>query len=105
MSWLPYVDLAYELDTEARTGAGLDWDRGDQGGNRQRGARAMRQRDKLKSEGGVSRCFGCVGQGFGMSQSDDVRYLESLLARLRAWWRRRRAGQPDQPRTNDQSQQ
>lgn len=32
-----------------------------------------------------------------MTQSDDVRYLKTILARLRAWWRRRSrdSGQDD----------
>ena len=40
-----------------------------------------------------------------MTQSDDVRYLETLIARLHAWWQRHRASQPDQPQnTNDSSE-
>jgi hypothetical protein len=38
-----------------------------------------------------------------MTQSDDVRYLETLIARLRAWWRRRRGSQAEQKESNGQS--
>jgi hypothetical protein len=39
----------------------------------------------------------------GMTQSDDLRYVEGLIARLRAWWRKRRSHQVDDIRTEDQS--
>jgi hypothetical protein len=38
-----------------------------------------------------------------MTQSDDVRYVESMFARLRAWWRKRRSHQVDATRAEDQS--
>lgn len=31
----------------------------------------------------------------GKTQSDDLRYIRSLVVRLRAWWRRRRQRHPD----------